>query len=802
MKNLALTLTITLVLTGGLMAQDDPFGEVDTLYLDQLTVAAGKEFSINVSLWNDEELGGITLPITYPTDKLEFREVNFAGGRVEYINTKPVNVDEVAGTILIGTVVFHEEYIPPDDGSLFRIKFKVKDDLLPDDVITIDTTSLPPAFLLLSDASATNIIPYFRAGTITVGEKNRAPVFDPIPDIYIAESDSLYISLSAVDPDSDAVTLANPIHPFNSAFIDNGDGTARFAWKPDYLGPVSSEQSPYEFVFWASDGEASTSLPVTVNVINVNRPPQISAPALVQMEAGDSLGIAVAGVDPDFEAIAWEIDGLPDGATFDFDNPGLINWVTQFADSGNYLVTLTATDPYGMADTAQIDIDLTPVTLYALRIDTMSSFSGRVIDIEIFLKNKFEISEFDLLINLDAAILMALAASNDGTRSEHFEYFDYRLNDGGIPGDVRIMGRADIGGPPTGDPIGEGEGTLCRISLQISSNLTYVGNQVPVQFTTRIPGDNTLLGGDGNPVDQQQINLFNGFVLIAAPGQIILGDINLNGLPFEISDVVYFSNFFISPGLFPFNDQQLLNSDINQDGFAPSVADLVLMIQIIAGEVEPPSAKVLPSGTTATVEVVRNEQGLYILTDSPVDIAGAYFRLQGPEVEGVSPSNLTDLDLHSSVRHDRLSCLMISYTGETISNGGVSVLKLSDDPNLDVRLKDMELADVTGRVLEIEKKENAVLPGDFALHQNYPNPFNPSTEIAFDLRTSAWVTLSVYNILGQEIIRMADREFPAGSHSLIWDGTDSNGRTVASGIYLYRIKSGGQSASRKMVLMK
>jgi hypothetical protein len=96
----------------------------------------------------------------------------------------------------------------------------------------------------------------------------------------------------------------------------------------------------------------------------------------------------------------------------------------------------------------------------------------------------------------------------------------------------------------------------------------------------------------------------------------------------------------------------------------------------------------------------------------------------------------------------------------------------------------------------------AALPGRFALHQNSPNPFNPATEIRFDLESPARVTLRVFNILGQEVIRLADREFPAGSHSVIWEGTDGSGRAVASGVYLYRIEAGGQSASRKMVLMK
>jgi hypothetical protein len=793
---------VLVLLTGGLLAQDDPYGEVDTLYLDQLTVGAGREFTINVNLWHDEELGGVTVPLAYPIDKLELPEVVFTGGRIDYVETKPVTIDEVAGTILVGAIIFFEDYIAPGDGPLFKIKFKIKDNVLPDEIITIDSTQIPPAYLLLTHANASNIIPFFRPGTITVTEENRPPSFDPVPEIYVSEGDSLYIDLSVTDPDHDLVTIANPVHPLNSEFSDHGDGTARFAWKPDYVGPTSSEQSPFEFIFWVSDGAASSTMPVTVNVINVNRAPQIDAPPLVQGEAGDSLGISVLGVDPDFENVVWDIDGLPSGATFDFDNPGLINWITGYADSGVYQITLTATDPNGMADTSAVEIDLASVALFNLKIDTLTSFSGRIVDVEISLENKYDITEFDLLINFDAALLSPLGVSNDGTRTEHFEFFDYRLNDGGTMGDVRIMGKADIAGEPTGAPIPTGEGIICRVTVQVSPNLTYVGNHVPIRFETRIPSDNVLLDGDGNPVDKEQMNLFDGSILIASPGPILLGDINLNGLAYEISDAVYFSNFFISPAMFPFNDQQILNSDINQDGFAPSVADLVMMVQVISGEIPPPSLKREPSPVTVMVGLTRNENGLYLTTDSPVDIAGAYFELQGPEVDRIYPINLTGMDLLSDLRPDQMVCLMMSYTRETISFGEASVIKLSDNPYLDVSLGRIELADTEGRVLQIDLKENPAVPGSFALYQNVPNPFNPTTRISFDLDAAVWVTLTVYNVLGQEVNRLANREFPAGSHTVTWDGIDENGRPAASGIYLYRIEAGDVSASRKMLLMK
>jgi hypothetical protein len=88
------------------------------------------------------------------------------------------------------------------------------------------------------------------------------------------------------------------------------------------------------------------------------------------------------------------------------------------------------------------------------------------------------------------------------------------------------------------------------------------------------------------------------------------------------------------------------------------------------------------------------------------------------------------------------------------------------------------------------------------LAQNYPNPFNPTTTISFDLAKSGKVKLNVYNIKGQLVRSLVNDALNAGSHRVIWNGTDSRNRRVASGIYYYRLETGDYSKTNKMVLMK
>ena len=76
------------------------------------------------------------------------------------------------------------------------------------------------------------------------------------------------------------------------------------------------------------------------------------------------------------------------------------------------------------------------------------------------------------------------------------------------------------------------------------------------------------------------------------------------------------------------------------------------------------------------------------------------------------------------------------------------------------------------------------------LAQNRPNPFNPSTTLYFGLKDNAKVELSIYNLKGQKVITLVNKELNAGNHNVVWDGRDALGNYVSSGIYFSRLKIG------------
>lgn len=91
---------------------------------------------------------------------------------------------------------------------------------------------------------------------------------------------------------------------------------------------------------------------------------------------------------------------------------------------------------------------------------------------------------------------------------------------------------------------------------------------------------------------------------------------------------------------------------------------------------------------------------------------------------------------------------------------------------------------------------------NFELLGNYPNPFNPDTEIQYRLEKNADVTLTIYNMAGQEIRVLMNTRQTAGLHSIRWDGRDRSGRLVGNGVYFCNLQNGNRSVTRKMILQK
>ena len=139
-----------------------------------------------------------------------------------------------------------------------------------------------------------------------------------------------------------------------------------------------------------------------------------------------------------------------------------------------------------------------------------------------------------------------------------------------------------------------------------------------------------------------------------------------------------------------------------------------------------------------------------------------------------------------------------------------------EEPVFDGELRVLTLTGLTYDSAQIEghdcvkilKKKAIAISGDdgtrylAALEGNHPNPFNPETDISFRLAEQTRASLVIYNILGEKVKTLVDREMAAGNHTVHWDGKDEAGNPVASGIYFYRLKAKSFDQTKRMLLMK
>jgi len=245
-------------------------------------------------------------------------------------------------------------------------------------------------------------------------------------------------------------------------------------------------------------------------------------------------------------------------------------------------------------------------------------------------------------------------------------------------------------------------------------------------------------------------------------------------------------------GTFDYNVLIANNTDITQTFYAVLFADMPNGNQY--GPIDPtPYLVQLQAGDTVDVDLTQNVPG-----NAPAG-GYTYYCLVGTDYNTIVDS--------SGFTFTKLGTAQAEGTGDWISYYSA----------IGVEMRENDLWTVDGIYREdgtliygSMAKDERSLPVSFALYQNYPNPFNPVTTIKYELPEQSYVTIVIYDILGREVKELVSGELVSGYHKAVWDATDSFGKPVGAGVYLYQIqarqKDGGQAGefiqTRKMVLLK
>lgn len=147
----------------------------------------------------------------------------------------------------------------------------------------------------------------------------------------------------------------------------------------------------------------------------------------------------------------------------------------------------------------------------------------------------------------------------------------------------------------------------------------------------------------------------------------------------------------------------------------------------------------------------------------------------------------------------------ILLVGQRRSSPGAGPLRLSFqqlNPNAVVQVVEAAVRESDGSIRALLPLSIAALPQCFSVSQNYPNPFNPTTSITYQLPRQTPVRITVHDLLGQTIRVLFDQVQPPGPHRVTWDGRDTAGHELASGVYFYRVEAGVDHTIGRMVLLR
>ncbi len=171
----------------------------------------------------------------------------------------------------------------------------------------------------------------FETVTIVVGRPNTAPMFVPVGEQSVQEDEPLNLTLVATDADGDAITYSASNVPAGAVLTGQV-----FSWTPSY-----QQAGSYEVTFVADDGQAQDSQVVTITVVNVNRPPILTAIGDRSIDASNTLSLTLSATDPDGDGLTYSAAGLPSGADL---TGQAFNWTPASGQSGSYEITFVASD--------------------------------------------------------------------------------------------------------------------------------------------------------------------------------------------------------------------------------------------------------------------------------------------------------------------------------------------------------------------------------------------------------------------------------------------------------------------------
>jgi hypothetical protein len=473
-----------------------------------------------------------------------------------------------------------------------------------------------------------------------------------------------------------------------------------------------------------------------------------------------------------------------------------------WADRGNATIFQANTD--GTEVTALIENVLDPRTLRLILVPP----SGDTLPSELVISRPFG-APGDTL-----ALCLSLTSDDPVSGLQAYILPDSSQN-------IQFIGLSDTTMHPGFQVSGSVSGDTVRVVLfSTSGTIIAPGAETPiVKFLYRILPDAPL--GSSIPVAMGEAvvgdSLGVALTHTTTDGELqigIRGDVNMDAT-MSVLDAIQLVRILIGRDATPDSGSVSYNiADANGDGFL-NVADVVHQINVILNIPPAISIKVTASPVTVTLDTPILLDGRMVVPlrfDSDARIAGlqASFTFDGVQTgSAILETGVENIGIASHTEGSGMTVIAYSLSAEKGINTILIPLSTFTEEGT-LTLADLFAVDrqgntipVVSRNTHIQISEEANVPTVFSLEVAYPNPFNPITNIAYEVPEQSHITLVVYNMLGQEVARLVDQVQTAGRFDVLWNGTNSRGHAVSSGIYMYRLTSStGYTETKKMTLLK
>ncbi len=670
--------------------------------------------------------------------------------------------------------------------------------------------------------------------TITVND-NIAPSFTTTPGPFNNnEGDLIEFTLEATDTEGQAIVFStvDPDMP-GTATLDGVSGA--FSWSP-LAGAAAL--SPYIIDFIVTDACGLTDvITVTINLASDAAP--VFTPIDPKfVDACNSVEFTVIAVDPETTSVIYSLSNLPDGASFNT-TTGDFAWVPTTHDDGFYTLNFTATDEVGTQATLDVDLTVNPDGIP----EFLDVFEGGVNDTTVVACNPvvFTVSATDpegSPVGIFWEDELPEGAIFDPVIKE-FSWTPTAAQGGAVytikfrsKDDCLTIGSRDVVITVNSNPVpiftaqGPKFATECKdeisftvsasdpdgtdVTLSLLNKDEMPGSDFKEDVFTWAPNLDTNITNytalfeavDAcGATDTQEVNIT--ITLDAKPELDQVDDITVSAcdvVSFEIitSDTIKFYNDAL-PGSAVISEK---NGIFEWTPTADEAGVYLLKFYGIDN-----GCGTVSDTLEVNVEVLANTPPVFLepIIDTVINlnlIDSISFILNAIDADGFRISYLSTplpdsaqlLDIENN-NNDSGSFIWLT---EFVPTGTYEITFYVEDICGVMDSTKLMFDIITG----ITTDQTAGIPDAYFLTQNYPNPFNPTTQIQFGLSKSSYVTLEVFNVLGQKIKTLADGQMSPNSYIVEWNGTNDNGAKVASGIYMYKLITDDYTETKKMMMLK